>query len=251
MSKIEIAVQAIKEFCENPEHGYAQDADKRWGPDGDCSSYTIMAWEKAGVPVKKAGATYTGNMRKAFLSCGFVDVTSQIELATGAGLQAGDVCLRDPGHVAMYVGDGKIAQAQSNELGKKTGGKTGDQTGNEMAIKPYYNSGSGWKIIMRYAVADVESVPAPLFTLQRKLRPADPNMTGADVLAVEKALLLKGYDPNITVKEINSGIGSYGDGMERAVRAMQTDHPELGTNGKPDGIIGKMSAAFLGGQYIG
>ena len=51
-------------------HGYSQNT--RWGnPNYDCSSFVISAYEAAGIPVVEAGATYTGDMRAAFLKCGF------------------------------------------------------------------------------------------------------------------------------------------------------------------------------------
>ena len=70
-------------------HGY--DQGSRWGPDYDCSSLVIQAYENAGVPVKTNGATYTGNMISVFTSCGFKDVTASINFATGSGLIQGDV----------------------------------------------------------------------------------------------------------------------------------------------------------------
>lgn len=225
MTKIEIAVQEIREFCENPDHGYTQDATRRWGPDGDCSSFTIMAWEKAGVPVREAGASFTGDMREAFLSCGFVDVTSSINLDTGEGLQAGDVCLRDPGHVAMAVGGGMIAQAQSNEFGGKTGGKTGDQTGNEMAIKPYYNSCSGWKIMMRYT--------EDAFPLPGKYPLVRFGYTGPEVLDVQKKLTEAGY----WLGRLDS---QFGANVEFAVNMFQQD------NGiTSDGVVGDETRTLL------
>ena len=53
-------------------HGY--DQINRWGPDFDCSSLVISAFDSQGVPVKKNGCTYTGNMRPGFLNSGFVEI---------------------------------------------------------------------------------------------------------------------------------------------------------------------------------
>ena len=68
MTKTEKAVTWAIEIANDPAHGY--DQDNRWGPDYDCSSLVISAWQQAGVPVKTKGATYTGNMKSVFLSCG-------------------------------------------------------------------------------------------------------------------------------------------------------------------------------------
>ena len=89
--KIEAAVNWAIQIANDNSHGY--DQTNRWGPDYDCSSLLIQAWENAGVPVKSNGATYTGNMREIFLNCGFTDVTGQINLATGSGVQRGDILL--------------------------------------------------------------------------------------------------------------------------------------------------------------
>lgn len=122
---IEKAVTWALQIAQDPVHGYDQTC--RWGPDYDCSSLMISAWQQAGVPVKTAGATYTGNMLPAFLKCGFEDVTAEINLTTGAGLQRGDVLLNARHHTAMCIGSGQIVHASINEAGKAIGGKSGDR----------------------------------------------------------------------------------------------------------------------------
>lgn len=148
---IEKAVTWAIRIAQNPDHGY--DQTKRWGPDYDCSSFLISAWEQAGVKVKEAGATYTGNMRSAFLRCGFEDVTAEINLKTGAGLQRGDILLNMQHHTAMSIGSGQIVHASINEKGKATGGKVGDQTGREICVRSYYIYSKGWDRVLRYAKA--------------------------------------------------------------------------------------------------
>lgn len=147
MGKIEKAVQWALAIAADDAHGY--DQAKRQGPDYDCSSLIINAYEQAGVPVKAAGAGYTGNMRKAFIKAGFADITKHINLATGAGLMRGDVCLKEGSHVVLYIGGGSIVHASINEKGKTTGGQPGDQTGKEIGIRPYYNK--PWNCVLRYA----------------------------------------------------------------------------------------------------
>lgn len=146
MSIIENAINNALAIANNASHGY--DQTSRWGPDYDCSSLMVTVWQQAGVPVKTNGATYTGNMRPAFLKSGFSDVTSSINLATGAGLKRGDVLLNIKSHTAMYIGNGQIVHASINELGKVTGGQTGDQTGKEICVRSYYNK--PWDCVLRY-----------------------------------------------------------------------------------------------------
>ena len=149
MSKIEKAVQQMEAWARDNSHGY--DQTYRWGQRGDfdCSAAVIQACENAGIPVKSKGATYTGNMLAAFKKCGFVDVTSKVNLSTGAGLLRGDVLLNTSHHTAMYCGNGKEVEASINEKGTATGGKPGDQTGKEFLIRSYRNY--PWTNVLRYA----------------------------------------------------------------------------------------------------
>jgi cell wall-associated NlpC family hydrolase len=113
--KIEKALEWGIEVAENDRHGYSQ--TNRFGPDYDCSSFVISAWQNAGVPVKDEGATYTGNMYYPFLRCGFKDVTLRVNLKTGAGLEKGDVLLNKANHTEMYVGGNQNVKASINEKG--------------------------------------------------------------------------------------------------------------------------------------
>lgn len=142
MSKIQDAIALAKQWAADPQHGY--DQSNRWGPDYDCSSFIIAVLEQSGIKVKSAGATYTGNMRAVFRRCGF----EVILLWTMQSLQPGDILLNEANHTAMYIGNGQIVQARTNELGGTTGGKSGDQTGREIAVSAYYNF--PWDCVLRY-----------------------------------------------------------------------------------------------------
>lgn len=146
MGLIARAVELIKQIAADNSHGY--DQVNRWGPDFDCSSLIIWVLQQVGILVKSAGATYTGNMRSAFLNCGFEDVTAKVNIFTGANLQAGDVLLNYKSHTAMYIGNGMIAHASLNERGTTTGGMPGDQTGGEICTRSYYNY--PWDCVLRY-----------------------------------------------------------------------------------------------------
>lgn len=149
MGVIDTAVKWALGIANDNSHGY--DQTKRWGPDYDCSSLVITAYEQAGVKVKsKGGASYTGNMKRAFLSNGFKEVTSSINMATGSGLKKGDVLLKEGRHTALVVTDGAgtIVHASINEKGTIVGGKTGDQTGKEICTRSYYNY--PWGCVLRY-----------------------------------------------------------------------------------------------------
>ena len=147
MSKVEEAITFMENIARDDSYGY--DQINRWGADYDCSSLVITAWEQAGVKVKTAGATYTGNMYTFFIKCGFKDVTSKVNLTNGTGLIRGDVLLNKKKHTAMYCGNNKEVEASINEKGTTKGGKTGDQTGKEILIRTYRNY--PWDCVLRFS----------------------------------------------------------------------------------------------------
>jgi len=145
---VESAMKWMENAAADKKHGY--DQRYRWGEKGDydCSSAVITAWQQAGVPVRTAGATYTGNMKHVFLNHGFVDVTGIVNLKTGEGLVRGDVLLNIVHHTAMYCGHGNEVEASINEKGTATGGVPGDQTGREFLVRSYRNY--PWNCVLRY-----------------------------------------------------------------------------------------------------
>ena len=138
---VEGAVRWALKIANDDSHGY--DQASRWGnPDYDCSSFVISAFEQAGIRLKSAGATYTGNMYGAAKSVGFKDVTGS------GGLKRGDILLNRRNHTALYIGNGQIVQASINEHGRTTGGRPGDQTGREIYVRSYYDY--PWDNILRF-----------------------------------------------------------------------------------------------------
>lgn len=149
----EVAASIMEHFASHSAHGYTQGSG-RWGDssmeyvkvgggrfpvaggDRDCSSGIISAYEAAGVPVRDKGATYTGNMKAAFLATGMFEWKPMTFIA-----QRGDVYLNHVNHTAMCVDDkpDRLAEFWLNENGGITGGKKGDQTGGECRVKGYYD----------------------------------------------------------------------------------------------------------------
>lgn len=147
MNKIEQYTQKAIAIANDNKHGYSQ--YNRWGnPDYDCSSLVITVVEKSGVPVKTNGATYTGNMYKAFLKSGFKDVTNTTNLRNGSGLKRGDILLNVKHHTEIYIGNNKTVGARRDERGGIVGAKKGDNDGKEIRVGYYYNY--PWTHVLRY-----------------------------------------------------------------------------------------------------
>ena len=214
MSKIGAAVELAKCMANDPTHGY--DQQHRWGPDYDCSSLLINVWEQAGVAVRTAGATYTGNMRDTFLRCGFEDVTGEVSLGDGRGLEAGDVLLNHRNHTAMMVDRYNLVQASINELGTVTGGQTGDQNGGEIDVRSYYNF--PWDCVLRYRENDGEAgeKTAEETVQLRGLPLLRRGSRGDAVRAAQYLLLCRG----MTLPKYGAD-GDYGQETEDAVKEFQ------------------------------
>lgn len=134
-------------------HGYSQ--KQRWGdgtyetivlsdgtqvqiPNGDfdCSSGVITAW-KSVLPGCTADATYTGNMKSAFLSTG---LWQWHPMGDGYIAQTGDIYLNEVHHTAMcWTAEPDMLMQFSISENGTVSGKQGDQTGKESNIKAYYN----------------------------------------------------------------------------------------------------------------
>lgn len=219
----------------NASHGY--DQAYRWGPNYDCSSFVITAWQEAGVPVKEAGASYTGDMYSAFLKCGFMDVTSLVGLNTGVGLEKGDVLLNKRNHTELYIGDSRVVKASINEKGTVTGGQSGDQTGREIYVGPYYNY--PWDCVLRYKAEDAAteptSEPAPDPVVDLALPDLCLGDTGEVVRAAQ--FLLNGRGASCGIYGAD---GDFGPGTLAAVLAFQRRN-----NLEDDGIVGPATWAKL------
>lgn len=146
MKSIDKAASIATRYALDDTHGYAQ--DNRWGVDYDCSSLMATVLKEAGFDTT---FTWTGNMEQDLLSHGFKKIV--VNTALYNDLKRGDILLyHNPasgnGHTAMYLGDGKIVHATSNEFGGTKNGKSGDQTGNEICVANYFNF--PWSAVFRY-----------------------------------------------------------------------------------------------------
>lgn len=195
MSKIENYVQNAINIANDNSHGYSQ--VNRWGKDYDCSSFVITVVENAGIPVKsKGGATYTGNMLSAFKKCGFTDVTSRVNLATGSGLVRGDILLNRTHHTEIYIGNGKNVGAHISETGGVTG-KTGDQTVKEICTNNYYNF--PWTNVLRYTAEETTAGKKDVDTIAREVIAGKWGNGAARVQKLRRA----GYNPTAVQKRVN------------------------------------------------
>ena len=233
---IEKAVKWAESVAADVRYGY--DQVYRWGPDYDCSSFIISAWEAAGVKVKEAGATYTKNMKEAFLKCGFKNIKNSVNCTSGAGLKRGDVLLNEENHVEMYIGNGKCVKASINENWKVSGGKSGDQTGHEICTGPYYDY--PWDCVLRYG-ADTPSIPVSAYdTLSAVDKTAVNNLpilySGSEGMFVKvlQALLCLVFDSRLDID------GEFGPLTKAEVMTYQRNQA-IGV----DGVVGKKTWAQL------
>jgi cell wall-associated NlpC family hydrolase len=150
---IQDAVKLIKTACTQWSLGYDQDnrLDFRDGGETDCSALVILTCEQTGLLPgnnirKNIGAITTRNMRANFKARGW----QVLPTPPKTKLRPGDVLLQPHHHTAMYVGNGKLAQASIDENGNIAGGESGDPSGRETVVCPYYNF--PWSCVLRYHV---------------------------------------------------------------------------------------------------
>lgn len=233
----EKAVEWALSIANNNSHGYSQ--ENRWGPDYDCSSFVISAYEQAGVPVKEAGASYTGNMKNAFRACGF-----QV-LPAGSPLKVGDVLLNEQYHTVMAIGNGQVVAARRNE-----DGFAGDGTGREITTQNYYYyPNGGWDCILRYASSETapdktpessnkptESAPSSTvgqqmadkvsgtvtLTIHRPVLDMDADKYSADVKLMQTLLIFHKYSCGRCGAD-----GYFGNDTYLALYKMQKDHAKV------------------------
>ena len=140
MGDLDYFVARMRWWCEDADLGYGQDT--RWnihnGGDADCSSLVIHALREAGFDTGDANSTH--DLLPALAVRGWT--------LASPPLQPGDILLSPGSHVAVYVGDGMLAEANINENGDIINGIPGDQTGQETHVTGYYDH--PWDYILRY-----------------------------------------------------------------------------------------------------
>ncbi len=170
--QIEKAVDWARAIARDSRHGYSCAGELsgenlhlvsgRWGRYGDysCSTLVVMAYELAGFARIRLSATRKGmifsqvlgkpqggrafcgissvNLGRVFMETGeFMDITKSFEDRGISVLKPGDVLVsKNLGHVAIYLGNNRIAEARTNEEGIEylNNPKHGDQKGNEIVI---------------------------------------------------------------------------------------------------------------------
>lgn len=226
MSKVENAVRIAEAVAADDSIGYQWGG---WGPEYDCGHLIIDAFERAGIPVKSRGASYTGNMPAVFMACGAANVTDQVNLDTGAGMKRGDVLVNLQNHAALYVGGGRIVQARSN-----FDGVPGDSSGQEIRVQGYYNY--PWDCCLRF-MGDSSEPDEPereLYAVVVQLPELRRGDTGYYVQEMQSQLILHDCSPRNTIRKDGTCDGEFGTGTEAALRKFQAMH-KLPTNGVCDG----------------
>lgn len=236
-SIIEKACNWAAGIANDNSHGYSQSV--RFGPSYDCSSLVLQAYQQAGVPVRDKGGSYTGNLLAAFLACGFKDVSRQVNLVAGTGLERGDVLLYhnngSDGHTVLYIGNRQVVNARSSEGTSDTI----DNSGNEIRIQAYWNY--PWQYCLRMQAEPTTTIPTatPIEVVKPgtstkvndvaiRVPQLQINDKGIAVRMLQAMLIAKGYSCGVYGAD-----GDFGVGTKAAVMRFQKD------NGlTQDGIVG-------------
>jgi peptidoglycan hydrolase-like protein with peptidoglycan-binding domain len=158
MGNVNTLISRMRYWCQSVSLGY--DQNHRWdirpGGNCDCSSLVIWCLREAGFDT--GTASYTGNLSSNLTARGWQRLP-----AAGSPL-AGDILLNDAHHVAVYIGNGQLAQASISEHGTAYGAG-GDQTGHETNVEAYYSY--PWDCYLRYAGGQTPApAPAPAASSQ-------------------------------------------------------------------------------------
>lgn len=102
------------------------------------------------------------------MACGFVDVTMQVGLSSGYGIQAGDVLLNYSAHTCLAIGGGRVANCRTDEGHPQSG----DQSGNEIRLQNYWNF--PWNCVLRYKGKEQSSTDQ---VKPSELKPASGNVS--------------------------------------------------------------------------
>lgn len=167
MGDLELFCQTMQWACDHGGVGYDQDnresftnALLRGGPnlsstrgtETDCSAMVLGCLRYAGFTVN--GATYTGNMRPALTSAGWIwlprNALSQ--------RRRGDILLNTTHHTALFLGHNTLAEARIDERNKARGGQGGDQTDQETRTAPYRDY--PWDGLLRWPASSTANAPA-------------------------------------------------------------------------------------------
>lgn len=166
-------------ICNDDSHGYGA----TW-PDLMCSQLVRRAYQSAGFSFPSTD--WCPNYPSELPKYGFTYYSSaQINLSNSSQLQAGDILWKSS-HVAIYVGNGRIAEASSNSPNRQNpnrNSRQGDQ-GNEVWVHGYDNR--PWSGVFRYSGGTISPV-VPSTNNQSVLRKGS---TGSKVSELQSKLNL-------------------------------------------------------------
>lgn len=187
------AVQRAIGIANDDSHGYSQ-YHRDGNPDFDCSSLGLWVY---GLGTDG----YSGNICDIFADNG-ADV---MDFDGNLGdLEAGDILVKEGAHVAIYVGDGQVVEASSDENGGIAGDQSGDQTSDEIHIRGVYDF--GWNKVISPPHEEQPAGPVVLTTYAL----VDGVWTHSDTSGAEGASVGDGSTPITGVAfAVSSGDGRY------------------------------------------
>lgn len=136
--------------------------------EADCSSSTLAAARRAGLPT--GTASYTGDMRAGLAAVGWAVIPYAQTGGDADNLYPGDLLLSEAasggvGHVAAYTGDDTLAElwidGQGDIMGSAEGDGAGDDTGGESRVIDFYahpyTARGLWTHVLRPPAEDADS----------------------------------------------------------------------------------------------
>ena len=162
--------------------------------DYDCSSMGVQCYAAQGVDC--GGAWSTHDMEQKMVASGnFVSLPRD----TWRSPKRGDLLLAPGKHVAVALGDGRVAEAVRSE-NHSTHGQRGDQDGGEIVIRGLYDD--GWTCVLRYCGPEREE-PEPE---EPAARGASVQLYDGNATDAQRWLVQHNDDGTVTLTALSCGL---------------------------------------------
>lgn len=163
--------------------------------EADCSSSTLAAARRAGLPT--GAATYTGDMRAGLEAVGWSAIPYAQTGGDADNLYPGDLLLSEAasggvGHVAAYTGNDQIAElwidGRGDIMGSAEGDGAGDDTGGESRVINFYahpyTARGLWTHVLRPPAETVDGTTSTTASAAPAHAATTPDLIGDDMYII-------------------------------------------------------------------